>query len=885
MPSIFSRFRILIPLTLLAIGIFSFARPALAVNTILTKVYQDTNNNGAVDRILWTMDENVTACAYDAADWTVNTAGSMNVVITGTECSGSDASLFLIVTADANETGGAISPVISYANGGTANSVTLTSGAMTGKSSQTANDNAKPIIINSNFTYGTGYGYAQNKFEITYSESNLKVSLDGGGDADVTVGPSFTTTATLGAMTTARTLAGIVTWAALNGGDMTTSSATGNYVTYNGTDLSIIFNIASTSAYFSSGTIAPTTPVLTAIENAANISDTANNPVNSLSTYTSGNPASWDVTPPTLSTTYSCDADTDGGIDRIQMNWSESMIDGSANTISLYEGDDDSTNNGVGEQTATSWATTTSGCDGAAADADADDEKMSVNFTTEITGTEAAFLNLQTAGPRDWVGNRAVLVAGGGTETDKASPRLMSSSPAQGGNASRTSPISLTFSESVTSVTASVSPTTTLVASGAPGITVTLTPSGSLSRGSNTLTISAAPDSSANLFGGATGAVNPFTFNVTGGSSSTVTETPVTYAITVTAPAGGESLAPGDTTTVTWTSEGSAMSYVSLYYSTDGGSTYETIAEDQADNGSYLWTVPDISSSTTTLYITGTDLITVLATDASEIFTVSYSTTSSTDTTTGTDDTTSEEPVVPEPSGTTGISPVTGLEEDISVVSSGDYIKSPSFATVYYIDDLLQRHPFIDTQTFFTFEDDFSSIVTVTDATLSTLTIADPMLPNPGVALIKIQSDDNVYAIDVTEGLRWVTTEAIAVAMYGQSWSDYAIDLPSTLFPHFTVGSAIESAESINTSAMKTRFALSIENPDDDTDGDGITNAEEVQLGTSLDDADTDDDGYPDALEVGSGHDPLTALDSDSDGYPNYIEILHGYDPYTAAIF
>ena len=864
----------------LGFAVFSFTQTALAADTIVSSVYQDSNNDGRVDRVRITMDENVTACTYEASDWSVGVAGDMTMSVTGLSCTGSDAIMYVAVNADANETGSSVNPELVYSNGGTLGSVTLTSGAKSATGPIVTTDAALPVLRLVTYqTTGCGAGNS-NSIQLNYTE-DLQLSANSG--SSFATSGTLLSSATLSAMTTARTLEGLGSWAALNGGDMTVSGATANTVNINsGGNIIICFNYA-VGSYFSSGTAGPTTAVFTPISDVTALKDLSGLALNVAAASPTLSGSGWDVTKPTIVNTYSCDTDADGDIDRIQINTSESVLDTSL-SVTYLEGDNDVTNNGAGEEVPATINTSTAGCDGNAADTDANDDKFRIDFTTGISGTDVAYLSFVTGSViRDSYGNAIAVGSALGTEADKASPRLLSSSPAQGGSINRTSAITLTFSESVTSVTAAVSPTATLVASGAPGSTITFTPT-TLSRGTNTFTISAAPDATGNLYGGATGAVNPFTFNVTGGSSSTTTETPVTYAITVTAPTGGESLTPGDVTTVTWTSEGSAMSYVSLYYSTDGGSTYETIAEDQTNNGSYLWTVPDISSSTTTLYITGTDLVTVLATDASEAFTISDGTTSSTDTTTETDTTTSEEPVVDaEPSGTTGISPVTGLEEDISVVSVGDYIKSPSFTTVYFIDDLLQRHPFIDAQTFFTFEDDFSSIVTVTDATLSTLTIAEPMLPNPGVTLVKIQSDDNVYAVDASEGLRWVTTEEIAIAMYGQSWSDYVIDLPPTLFPHFTVGSAIESAETIDVSSMKNRFALSIENPNDDTDGDDITNAEEVQLGTSLDDADTDDDGYPDALEVGSGHDPLTALDSDGDGYPNYIEILHGYDPYVAA--
>jgi len=42
-----------------------------------------------------------------------------------------------------------------------------------------------------------------------------------------------------------------------------------------------------------------------------------------------------------------------------------------------------------------------------------------------------------------------------------------------------------------------------------------------------------------------------------------------------------------------------------------------------------------------------------------------------------------------------------------------------------------------------------------------------------------------------------------------------------------------------------------------DSDGDGLTDAEESRLGTDPYNSDTDGDGYPDGLEINSGHDPL----------------------------
>jgi hypothetical protein len=63
-----------------------------------------------------------------------------------------------------------------------------------------------------------------------------------------------------------------------------------------------------------------------------------------------------------------------------------------------------------------------------------------------------------------------------------------------------------------------------------------------------------------------------------------------------------------------------------------------------------------------------------------------------------------------------------------------------------------------------------------------------------------------------------------------------------------------------------------------DVDGDGLTNAEESDLGTAFDRADTDGDTLDDGREVAAGTDPLAA-DTDEDGLEDGDEAALGTDP------
>ena len=66
-----------------------------------------------------------------------------------------------------------------------------------------------------------------------------------------------------------------------------------------------------------------------------------------------------------------------------------------------------------------------------------------------------------------------------------------------------------------------------------------------------------------------------------------------------------------------------------------------------------------------------------------------------------------------------------------------------------------------------------------------------------------------------------------------------------------------------------------------DSDDDGLTNAEEEELGTNPDKADSDGDGLDDAEEVDLGTDP-TEEDSDADGLEDGDEVDAGTDPMVA---
>ncbi len=161
---------------------------------------------------------------------------------------------------------------------------------------------------------------------------------------------------------------------------------------------------------------------------------------------------------------------------------------------------------------------------------------------------------------------------------------------------------------------------------------------------------------------------------------------------------------------------------------------------------------------------------------------------------------------------TKALSPVTGKEEGVTPVSAGEYVRSPSFSTVYYVTSDLKRRPFFDVKTFRTYAA-FSEVKTVTDATLPLLPLGAPMLPKPGTVLVKIESDPRTFAVtdagaDGKPILRYIPSEQEAIRLYGTAWADYVIDLPPTLWNRFAFGADVGTWEILQVLGLIQRILL-----------------------------------------------------------------------------
>ncbi|NBS41365.1 hypothetical protein EBS80_01780 [bacterium] len=139
--------------------------------------------------------------------------------------------------------------------------------------------------------------------------------------------------------------------------------------------------------------------------------------------------------------------------------------------------------------------------------------------------------------------------------------------------------------------------------------------------------------------------------------------------------------------------------------------------------------------------------------------------------------------------------PVHAATSSLASLSSGDLIRGTSFNAVYYYGKDGFRYVFPNDKTYFTWYSNFDTVKMLSDADLGTIQIGGNVTYKPGVKMIKINSDPKTYAVDADGSLRWVTTEAIAVALYGSNWNTKIDDVPDAFFGNYDMGADLEAVD------------------------------------------------------------------------------------------
>ncbi len=153
------------------------------------------------------------------------------------------------------------------------------------------------------------------------------------------------------------------------------------------------------------------------------------------------------------------------------------------------------------------------------------------------------------------------------------------------------------------------------------------------------------------------------------------------------------------------------------------------------------------------------------------------------------------------------ISAVTAESKNLGI-NAGDLIKASTPAIYFYACNG-KRYVFPNQDVYLSWYSDFKDVKIITDADLASIMIGGNVTFKPGVKLVKITTDPKVYAVDNSGTLRWISTESLAVSLYGSNWTTKINDVADSFFVNYKMGSPINSLSDYNVqtvSAAATRI-------------------------------------------------------------------------------
>ena len=109
-------------------------------------------------------------------------------------------------------------------------------------------------------------------------------------------------------------------------------------------------------------------------------------------------------------------------------------------------------------------------------------------------------------------------------------------------------------------------------------------------------------------------------------------------------------------------------------------------------------------------------------------------------------------------------------------------------SAVYVIGGDGKRHAFPSLQVYRSWYADFSEVAYIDAEHLASYPLGGNVTVRPGTYLVKLTTDPKVYAVEPGGVLRWVPSEAVAVALHGPDWSKRVIDVADVFFGNYQPG-------------------------------------------------------------------------------------------------
>lgn len=261
----------------------------------------------------------------------------------------------------------------------------------------------------------------------------------------------------------------------------------------------------------------------------------------------------------------------------------------------------------------------------------------------------------------------------------------------------------------------------------------------------------------------------------------------------------------GDSTLVIWSIGGEGIVGTRLALSTDSGATYPTQIGTSLPGNSYNWTVPNAPTIHGRVLIQGLSSSgTVLASDASAgDFVIVGSSAPETPPPSDLSSIHFVPSVVTQEGGAT-ISDDKGLPTDgqgtedcpaqalVKLPDDGDAATQQD-STVYYCGRDGHRWVFPNSRVFFSWYQDFSSVVVISAERMARIPIGRNVTYRPGLRMIKMPDDSRTYAVSKDGILHLIPDEATARALYGPDWKTFIDDIDPAFFADYEIGAPVTS--------------------------------------------------------------------------------------------
>ncbi len=134
-------------------------------------------------------------------------------------------------------------------------------------------------------------------------------------------------------------------------------------------------------------------------------------------------------------------------------------------------------------------------------------------------------------------------------------------------------------------------------------------------------------------------------------------------------------------------------------------------------------------------------------------------------------------------------------------IQAGGLVKSATAPAVYYLEDN-SLHPFPNRAVFDSWKLNLDSIITLSPEFIASLDLASNIKVKPGKALIKFETSPKVYTVSPGGVLRHLSSEIIALSLYGKNWEQKIISLPNSLFFDYYIDKPIKTANDLPDGAL-----------------------------------------------------------------------------------